>query len=241
MGLGRISKGIVSKLISRFGYDIIQKDELKKLSGRFGYNKYIENQKYLEYPEFRYVLWLDRVYQKIVTVPGDIVELGVAYGRNSIIFSNLVKMNGDDMVRRYYGFDTFKGYTEESMKIDKHLGKESWKDNSKEYVWDKIVRLGHKDICQLIEGDIVEEVPKFITQKPNLRIALLYVDCNAYLPAIKSMEFFKKYMMPGGIICIDEKHSGGETNALLEFCKNNDLVLQKDPSAYSIPAYTVIK
>ena len=241
MGIKKISKSIIAKIVGRQGYDLVNKLEFEKLKGKQAFNKYIENQKYLEESEFRYILWLDRVYQKIIQVPGDIIELGVAYGRNAIIFSNLIKMNGDDLVRRYYGFDTFKGYTEETLKTDKHLGKDSWKENSKDYVWDKIVRLGHKEICNLVEGDIVIEVPKFIEQKPNLKIALLYVDCNGYMPAIKGMEYFKHLMMPGGIICIDEKHSGGETKALLEFCKKENLILLKDSSAFSIPAYTVIK
>ena len=241
MGIKSISRKFLASLAKRYGYALVNEKELLKLKGNQAFNKYIENQKYLEYPEFRYILWLDRIYQKIVKVPGHIVELGVAYGRNSIIFSNLIKMNGDDMVRKYYGFDTFKGYTEESLSIDKHLGKENWKDNSKDYVWDKLVRLGHRDICELIEGDIVAKVPEFLENRPNFRIALLYVDCNAYLPAIKGMDFFKEYMMPGGVICTDEKYPSAETKALLEFCKKNNLELIKDNSAYSIPAYTIVK
>ena len=36
------------------------------------------------------------------------------------------------------------------------------------------------------------------------KFALLYIDCNAYLPAIKSMENFLPYIVPGGFIVIDE-------------------------------------
>src|ERR1051326_3395888 len=180
MGLmKRIGRKSLESVAKRFHYSLVNDQELKLMRKNHEFNKYIEHQRYLEYDEFRYILWLDRIYQKIITVPGHIVELGVAYGRNSIIFSNLIKMNGDDLVRKYYGFDTFKGYTEESLSLDKHLKKESWKDNSKAYVMDKIGRLGHKDICELIEGDIVTEVPRFLEARPNFRVALLYIDCNA--------------------------------------------------------------
>ena len=45
-------------------------------------------------------------------------------------------------------------------------------------------------------------------------------------------------MSPGGVICIDEKKQGGETKALIEFCKKHDLRFMKDSTPFSIPAYT---
>ncbi len=235
--LKRMLKGYLSKR----GQSIVSDHELEQLRGKKEFNHYIESQKYLEHGEYKYILWLDRVYQKIAKVPGHIVELGVAYGRNSIIFGHQIKMNGDEMVRRYYGFDTFSGFNEESLKMDKHLNAEAWKDNSRIWVQDKIKRVGLGNLCELIEGDILAEVPKFLEQKTNFRAALLYVDCNAYLPSIKGMELFKPYLSPGAVICIDEKQQGGETKALIEFCEKNGLEFQKDASPFSIPAYTVIK
>ena len=234
-------KNALRKILDKKGYKIILKSEFEKLEQKKDFNKYIENQKYLEGAEFKYVLWLDRVYQKINMVPGHIVELGVAYGRNAIIFGHQIKMNGDELVRKYYGFDTFSGYTEQSLQTDKHLKADSWGDNSKKWVEDKIKRVVLDDLCNLYEGDIVETVPAFIERNPNLRVALLYVDCNAYLPSIKGMQFIKKFMTPGGIICIDEKKQGGETKALIQFCEENNFVFMKDAGPFAIPAYTVVK
>ena len=66
---------------------------------------------------------------------------------------------------------------------------------------------------------------------------MVYVDCNAYEPAISALENLKNNLMPGAIICIDEKRDGGESRALKEFADKNDLCILKDPTPFSLPAY----
>jgi len=226
---------VINKLASKFNYSLVNTRLL------------IRDDKYLDKKEFRYILWLDRIYQKIQNVPGHIVELGVAKGRNSLIFGNLIELNGDREVRKYYGFDTFQGYTAEDIVASPHLNKSDWQDTSLEYVSNRISDAGYSNVCHLIKGDLKHTLPIFIKNglpgftPNNLRIALLYVDCNAYLPAIMGMEFLKEFMSPGGIICIDEKQQGGETQALIEFCKKNKLQFMKDASPFAIPSYTQIE
>ncbi len=215
---------------------------IKKTLGRFGYqlNKFGPNDAYLDKKEFRYVLWVDRIYTKIRRVPGHIVELGVARGRNSLIFGNLMQLHGEAHLRQYYGFDTFQGYTEEDLKADPHLKRTAWKNNA-DWVQKRIEAAGYSASCKLVVGDIKQTVPDFLERNPNFRAALLYVDCNAYLAASQAMEAFKEFMSPGGVVCIDERRQGGETRALIEFCQKYDLEFVKDDSPFSIPAYTVIK
>jgi hypothetical protein len=221
-------------ILSRYGYKIVGQADL------------IRDDKYLDKQEFRYILWLDRIYEKIKNVPGHIVELGVARGRNSIIFGNLIRLNGDEEVRKYYGFDTFQGYTDEDLRDSDWLSATAWKNNSFEFVRDRIESAGYKTTCKLVAGDLKATLPKFLNDgmegftPGNLKVALLYVDCNAYLPAITGMNVLKKHMSPGGIICIDEKLQGGETKALIEFCEKNNLRFMKDASSFSIPAYTKV-
>ncbi len=201
---------------------------------------YWGEQRYLEKTEFKYVLWLYEIYKKIERVPGHIVELGVAYGRNTIIFSHLMHMHNEQDIRQYIGFDTFDGFTEESLKVDTHLSDNSWKDISIDNVKERIRKAGDFKNYSLIQGDLIQTTAEYVKQNPNLRISLLYVDCNAYLPALAGMRILKDYMTPGGIICIDEKKQGGETRALIEFCKENNLKFIKDASPFSMPAYTVV-
>lgn len=224
----------INRLLSLFNLILIKR------------NSFFHDDKYLDSKEFRYILWLDRIYSKINHIPGHIVELGVAKGRNSLIFGNLIQMNGDSELRRYFGFDTFYGYTQDDIKSSNWLKASAWKDTSFSFVNRRIKNAGFISTCSLFEGDLKETLPKFINNGApgftpnNLRIALLYVDCNAYSAALAGMEILKDYMSPGGIICIDEKQQGGETKALIEFCNKNGFEFRKDNSPFSIPAYTVV-
>lgn len=201
---------------------------------------YWDDQKYLEKTEFKYILWLYEVYKMIDTVPGHIVELGVAYGRNTIIFSHLMQMHNQDDVRKYVGFDTFDGYTDESLASNAHLSPKSWKGISVEDVKERIKKSGNFRNNTLIKGDLNITLAEYLKKNPNFRAALLYIDCNAYEPAINGMEMLKEFMSPGGIICIDEKQQGGETKALIKFCKDNDLKFMRNANNFSIPAYTIV-
>jgi hypothetical protein len=200
---------------------------------------------YLDESEFTYLFWLYEAFRKIRNVPGHIVEVGVARGRNSIVFGNLIKLRGEGSTRRYFGFDTFSGYTEEDIRSSPHLSGDHWKDNSKAFVDDRLKRQGLEKICTIIEGDVKETGPEFIAKKGNMfqansiAISMLYIDCNAYLPAITSLNLFGEHMSPGGIICIDEKMQGGETKALAEYCRAKQLPFLRDEGPFSMPAYTV--
>ena len=203
---------------------------------------------YLEKEEFKYTLWLDRAYSLIEETPGHIVEIGVARGRNSIIFGHLIRMNGDSSIRRYYGFDTFAGYTDDDLKSNKHLSKEAFTNTSLEFVSERLQKTNLSSVCSLIKGDIRNTASEFLKnsnsdrfQKGHFQTAMLYIDCNAYEPALEAMEMFKPFMAPGGIICIDEKMQGGETKALTEFCRKYGLDYRKDAGPFSIPAYTRLK
>lgn len=199
--------------------------------------------RYLDQSEFQYILWLDRIYQKIQSVPGHIIEIGVARGRNAVLFGHLIKMNGDQAVRHYYGFDTFSGYAEDDLRRSPHLSTDAWKETTIDFVRERLEGQSLASICHLFKGDIKSSASDFVKKgharfNPNkIRISLLYIDCNAYLPAKFAMDFFKPFMMKGSVICIDEKLQGGETEALIEFGDENGLEVKRDPGPFGIPAY----
>lgn len=231
---------VINKLLKPLSLRLVKIQPAASASEKVGRrsDRYWDKQQYLEKTEFKYILWLDRLYDQIGEVPGHIVELGVAYGRNAILFSHMMRMRSEEDVRKYYGFDTFAGYSESSLEGNTNLSEHAWKNNSKEQVEERLKRAGVANSCQLFEGDILKTVPAFTDENPHLRIALLYIDCNAYEPAIFALEALRPFMTPGGIICLDEKKQGGETKALIEFCEKHGLRFQRDSSPFSIPAYT---
>ena len=58
-------------------------------------------------PMLAKVLSIYNVYQKISTIPGDILEFGVWYGQNLILMENLRSIfEPFNIQRRFFGFDT---------------------------------------------------------------------------------------------------------------------------------------
>ena len=187
--------------------------------------------------EYLYMTWLSFIYTKAVGVPGHIVEIGVASGRNSIIFGKLLEITSEKFIRKYYGFDTFSGYSEDSLSNNPWLKREDWQGNifSKKSVERRVQKSGLKGSCTFIEGDCRKTIPNFLENYSDnmmnvnsIKISLLYIDCNAYEPALFSMQSLYPYITPGGIIAIDEGMQGGETKALIDFAKSMNLSLKHE-------------
>ena len=184
--------------------------------------------------DLEYLLWISNLYLKIKYVPGHIAEIGVADGKNTVLFGRLIKIHNDQSVRQYIGFDTFDGFTNEDLARDKHLDKARWKDNSRNSVLKRCQDNDVEELVEIFEGDALNLVPNVLKdhkgkkfQKGKAKFALLYIDCNAYIPAVKSMENFLPHMVPGGFIVIDEKLQGSETEAILDFAKKQNLKVQR--------------
>ena len=165
--------------------------------------------------KLEYLLWISNIYLKIKNIPGHIAEIGVADGRNAILFGRLIKMHNDQSIRQYIGFDTFDGFADRDLVRDAHLDKISWKNNSRKRVLQRCFDNGVNNLVEIFEGDASKLVPIILKnhkgykfQKGKAKFALLYIDCNAYIPALDSMENFLPYMIPGGFIVIDEKKQG---------------------------------
>jgi hypothetical protein len=195
----------------------------------------------------REVLWLNEIYNRIDEVPGHIVELGVGPGTNTIIFGNLIKLYSDEDLRAYYGFDTFGGYEPEDLDSSPHLPEEAWQDLDVSEIRQTLNTHDVDDVTTLVKGDLKETLPEWIdnayTEKKspgNLHVALLYIDCNSYLPAKTGMEELFEYLSPGAIVCVDELRQGGETRALREFCEEHNLTFKKGNSPIAWAPYTRI-
>lgn len=184
--------------------------------------------------ESRKNIELQFLIDKIRDVPGDIVELGVWTGNNAVEFIWQAKE------KKYVGFDTFKGYTDED--IDASPNQEDLRENNtgRWGPWeqwngalDTIKRIQNfKNLLdsdgvlladfEIVEGDLKDTLPQYIKENKIQKIAMLYVDCNVYPAALRGIEAAWPIMSKGSIICIDEHQEGGETKALKEFAKKNN-------------------
>ena len=200
-----------------------------------------QNQTYLYSDEFTYILNLYELYKMTHKVPGHIVEIGVANGRNSIIFGQLIKNFGDSATKKYHGIDTFDGYSQIDLNKEMYLDDNRWKNINYESIQKRLSSLGLGNISKLYKLDAYNLEEEFLKKggyqfQPNsLLVSLLYIDCNSYGAAKHSINTLLPYLANGAIIAIDEKKLGGETKALREIAEEQNLKLEKNqyPSIYT--------
>lgn len=75
----------------------------------------------------------------------------------------------------------------------------------------------HVQKISFIKGNALNTIPRFLEQRPELLISLLYLDFDVYEPTKIALESLLPLVVKGGVIAFDElNHPGypGETSAL---------------------------
>jgi len=199
--------------------------------------------KYLEAIELSYLYSMFNLFNRVRKVPGHIVEVGVGAGRNAIVLGKLLKFTSQHSNAKYFGFDTFESYTKLDLKENDGLSSTRWKDNSIEFVKNRIDNHGLNKICEFIVGDIRRSLPEFIKESharhggDSLYCRLVYIDTSSYTPSKVTLEALYELVVPGGIIAIDQRRQGGEWKALVEFCEEAGCKLVVGDNYNDVPAY----
>jgi hypothetical protein len=178
-------------------------------------------------------------------LPGSIVELGVYRGSSLFTWANLLEtFCPGDRYRMVYGFDHFEGliqYTDGDGELDENKGKVVRAFSSSAEAMRELVRIHNDDNllpgivrCQLIEGDILQTLPRFLKEYPGLRISLLHLDVDLYEPTKVALDLLYPNIVTGGIVVADEygwPEWAGESKAVDEFLRD----LPKSPQIRRFP------
>jgi hypothetical protein len=199
--------------------------------------------KYVKRQNLTRFLVLYEIFKKIINVKGSIVECGVNQGYGIMSWSKFSAiMEPVNLTRRIYGFDTFEGFptisekdmsdTSDHVKIG-DLSADTFDEiNDLADIHDSTRFLGHIPKIELIKGDAVKTIPEFIENNPHLIVSLLYLDFDLYEPTKIALENFFPRMPKGSVIAFDELDNPlwpGETQAMIEFCKDHKLRIQRLP------------
>lgn len=196
------------------------------------------------------ILFLNELYEKIVDIPGVIVEFGCWLGQNLVVFENLRAIYEPfNQSRRIMGFDTFGGYPNPSEKDRMSETIREGYTLTKDYklYLEKLIDfheknnvLGNIKKHQVIDGDVRETVPRFFEDNPETVVALAYFDLALYEPTKKCLEAIKPHLIKGSVVMLDEFNSKdypGETIAFNECFRDKKYSVRK--SVY-IPDRTLI-
>lgn len=176
------------------------------------------------------IFFMEHIYKQIVNVPGVVMEMGTRFGNNISLFSAFRSMYEPfHRHRKIIGFDTFDGFLEVTSEDgDSNLmekGNLKVGDGYYEYL-DNLMKqrelnepLSHIKKYELIKGDAIIELRKYLDEKPQTIIALMYFDFDLYKPTKECLEMIMPYVTKGSVIAFDELNdddSPGETQALRE-------------------------
>ncbi len=57
---------------------------------------------------------------------------------------------------------------------------------------------------ELIKGDILQTVPKYLSEHPELKIDLLHMDVDVYQPTVTILNTFYDRVITGGLVVLDD-------------------------------------
>lgn len=173
------------------------------------------------------------LYKLVKDLPGQIVECGVFKGASFSRFAMFRELFETPYSKKIIGFDTFGKFPETDFPQDKiprerfieSAGDESISIEQLERALD---HKGIKSNIELIAGNILETVPKYLYEHPELKISLLNLDTDVYEPAVVILEHLFPRLVKGGVLIIDDYGVfPGETKAVDEYFRNSSFDIKK--------------
>lgn len=152
------------------------------------------------------------LYEKIVLLPGVVIDLGTWRGQTAVVCENLRAIFEPlHFNRRIICFDTFEGYKGFGKKDNAtELHKDGTYSVGVEYaaLLEKLLVLHEKNNAmghnhgkhKVIKGDCRITLPNFFKDYTNETVALAFFDVNAYDPTLDAFKMIYEKMVPGGII-----------------------------------------
>ena len=168
------------------------------------------------------------------------LECGVYKGTSLIRFCTFREILESPHSRKIIGFDAFGEFPKQNEQDDAKFIQEFENAGGKGISINELKNvLKHKSIqnYELIKGDVIETIPKYISKHPELKIALLHIDVDVYRPSLSILENLYTRVVKGGLIVLDDYSTiAGETRAVDEFFNGKDVTIKK-LSISHIPAY----
>jgi hypothetical protein len=182
------------------------------------------------------------LYKRISGLPGHFLELGVYKAASLIRFATFRHLLEAERSRKIIGFDAFGEFPRNEGNTDSDYGfidqfeRAGGDGLSLQETLDVIQGKGFTNV-ELIKGDILETLPKFLAEHPEYRFAALHFDMDVYSPTKIALEILWERVVPGGILIFDDFGSvEGATVAIEEFLDEKGIPIAKLPH-YAVPAF----
>ena len=134
------------------------------------------------------------IYNKIIHLPGDILEFGVYKGTSIVRLLSYRNLMETEFSRKIIGFDIFGKFPdnlnlESDRKFVEKFENTGGYGISKEELEVHLKNKGFSNFS-LVKGDIIKTIPEFLDNNSSLKISLLHIDVDVYEPTKMILENF---------------------------------------------------
>jgi O-methyltransferase len=182
--------------------------------------KYLHRERHLDQNYFDYIrlATLELVSNEINSknLQGNVAELGVYKGK----FARYLNLYFGE--RRLYLFDTFEGFDERDVQVEKKegfsSGSQSFADTSVESV---LKLMPHKENCIPVKGFFPESAKNIQDQ-----FVFVSIDTDLYEPIYEGLKFFYPLLASGGYIFVHDFNNDnypGTRKAVEKFCAEKNI------------------
>lgn len=192
---------------------------------------------------FARMLFIHKLYLKILNTHGVIMEFGVRWGQNMALFTTFRNIYEPyNQSRKIVGFDTFEGFpcisAEDGEAEAAKIGALSVTPKYERYLeevlsaHEKLAPRSHIKKHELVKGDVIETLPAYLKEHPETIISLAYFDLDLYGPTKKCLRLIRPYLARNSIVGFDQlvlEEFPGETRALQEAWGLGDFEIVRDP------------
>lgn len=184
------------------------------------------------------------LYQKIIGLPGDILEFGVFKGSSFVRLLSFRDLLENSNARKIIGFDAFGKFPDNlDSERDREFAKHH--DSIGGYGIDEadlVHHLSAKGLAnfELVKGDLMQTLPAYMERNPSLQISMLHIDVDIYEPTLVILESLWDRIVPGGILMLDDYSLiEGETLAVDEFFADKKGIVIHPSKYHPSPNYII--
>lgn len=183
------------------------------------------------------------LYKMILNRPGEVAEFGVFKGSSLIQFLSFREYYENFETREIIGFDVFGDFPSNvDLNSDKAFINEFTSEGGNGISKSDLdMYLKNKNFknYQLIKGDIIDSLPRFLEDNPEKRFAMVHIDVDVYEATKCILENIWEKVVKGGLVLFDDYGIvDGGTKAIDEFFSGKDIVFQQLKYKYK-PAFVI--
>lgn len=212
----------------------------QELTSKMGRHWNLHSLVFLKRQTISRLLFLDRIYGKVLDVPGYILEFGVQWGATLSVLTHLRGIYEPyNYSRKIVGFDTFEGFVEITSEDGPaaSLGDYKSVDGYAPLLAEILAiqqaqsPIDHIEKFELVRGDVCDTLPAWKERNAALVVALAFFDMDLYKPTKTALENILDRCVKGSILVFDEfncEKFPGETLAVFETLGSQNL--KRDPN-----------